>query len=159
MTWSYSGDPSTSDLDAVRFHLQDTNTDDQLMQDEEIQFVIDQWSGVKGSNVWAASVCAEKLAGKFAREVAVSADGVSVAVQELQAKYEQMALRLRTEHKEFYGTAGSPDAGGTIFDEWFDPTIKPLAFGRGMHDNMRVGQQDRSGTERPLDYTVPEDAL
>lgn len=156
MTWSYSGDPSTSDLDAVRFHLQDVDTADQLMTDEELQFVLDQWDGVKGSPIWAASVCADRLAAKFAREVMVSADGVSVSIEALQEKYATLAAQLRSEHKEFYGSAGGPLFGGTIFDDFADPSIKPLSFGVGMHDNPEAGPQNMSPGP---DLGVPEDAI
>lgn len=161
MTWSYSGDPSASDLDTVRFHLQDTDESDQLLPDEEIQFVIDQWEPVTGSLVYAAAVCADRLAAKFAREVSVSGDGVSVGVESLQTKYEQLAMRLRQEYKDFVGTGGAPTAGGTIFGEEFDPTIKPLSFGKGMHDNLRAGSQDYAGKGKQSgwDNGYPEDAL
>lgn len=159
MTWSWSGDPATSDLDTVRFHLQDTDETDQLLSDEEIQYVIDQWATVKGSLVYAASVCAERIAARFAREVSVSADGVSAGVQELQAKYEALATSLRDEHKEYAGSAGAPSAGGTIFDERYDDTIKPLSFAKAMHDNLRAGQQNFGGHLEESAYTIPEDAL
>lgn len=40
MAWSYSGDPSTSTKDAVRFLIGDTDPDDPLLSDEEMQYVI-----------------------------------------------------------------------------------------------------------------------
>lgn len=40
MSWSYSGDPSTSPKDAVRFYLQDTDPDDPIMTDEDILFLL-----------------------------------------------------------------------------------------------------------------------
>lgn len=40
MTWSYSGDPSNSDVDRCRFMIGDTDESNQLMQDEEIQYII-----------------------------------------------------------------------------------------------------------------------
>lgn len=40
MSWSYSGDPSTSPLDYYRFTIGDTDEDNQLFQDEEIEYVI-----------------------------------------------------------------------------------------------------------------------
>lgn len=159
MTWSYSGDPSASDLDEVRFHLQDTDTTDQLMSDEEIQFTIDKWVDVVGTNLWAAAICAETLAAKFAREVSVSADGVSVSVQDLQDKYDALAMSLREQHKTFTGAAGSPTANGTVFDVEQDDTIRPLAFGKGMHDNIRGGIQDRGNQADTPWFTMPEDAL
>lgn len=46
MSWSYSGDPSTSELDRNRFMIGDTNEADPLFTDEELQFLIDTY----GSN-------------------------------------------------------------------------------------------------------------
>lgn len=159
MTWSWSGDPSASDLDEVRFHLQDTDETDQLLSDEEINFTIDRWTDVVGTNVWAAAMCAETLAARFAREVSVSADGVSVAVEQLQQKYNDLALSLRDQHKSFTGAAGSPTGNGTIFDVEQDDTIRPLSFGKGMHDNIRGGIQDRGNAVDTPWFTMPEDAI
>lgn len=160
MSWTWSGDPANSDVDEVRFYVQDTDTNDQLISDEEIQFTIDKWSTVVGTNVWAAAMVAETLAARFAREVTLSADGVSVGVEQLQAHYDALAMSLREQHKSFTGAAGSPLANGTIFDDKFDSTIKPLSFGKGMHDNPRAGRQDRSGQGLPPpDLTVPEDSI
>ena len=41
MTWSYSGDPASSDRDAIRFYIGDTDTTLQLLQDEDIDFLAD----------------------------------------------------------------------------------------------------------------------
>ena len=145
MSWNYSGDPSTSDLDEVRFHLQDTDESDQLMSDEELEFLIATWQPVYDSLLWTASVAAEKVAAKFAREVSVSGDGTSVQISQLQDKYEQLAVSLRDEHKARYGAAGVPSVGGTLFDETFDFSIKPLSFGKGTNDNPRAGEQNYGG--------------
>ena len=43
MTWSYSNNPSNSELDKYRFLIGDTNPKYELLQDEEIQFIIDEY--------------------------------------------------------------------------------------------------------------------
>ena len=40
MTWSYSGNPGSSLLDEVRFLIQDTDTDDQLLSNEELNYLV-----------------------------------------------------------------------------------------------------------------------
>lgn len=40
MPWSYSGDPSKSAKDTVRFLIGDTDKDDQLLQDGEIAYLL-----------------------------------------------------------------------------------------------------------------------
>ncbi len=47
MSFTYSGDPSISELDACRFILGDTNEATPIMQDEEIKYLIDKY----GANV------------------------------------------------------------------------------------------------------------
>lgn len=43
MSWSYSGDPATSEVDALRFMLADTDMTSPIFQDEELQYLIDQY--------------------------------------------------------------------------------------------------------------------
>lgn len=45
MSWSYSGDPSKSELDECRFLLGDTNEAAPIMQNEEIQYIISNAGG------------------------------------------------------------------------------------------------------------------
>lgn len=40
MAWSYSGNPGSSSLDLVRFLIQDTDISDQLLSNEEINYLI-----------------------------------------------------------------------------------------------------------------------
>ena len=142
---SYSGDPSFSDVDAIRFLVGDTNSDDELLSDSEIEWLLDQWLTRYDSVTYVAAVAAETIAGKFAREVTVSADGVSVGSSELQSKFEQLATSLRDQYKAEI-VAGAPDAGGVLWGETYDTTIKPLSFSKGMHDNREAGMQDYGGT-------------
>jgi hypothetical protein len=71
---------------------------------------------------------------------------VSVQTSELQSKYKSLAEDLRDQYKAT-NEAGGPDAGGILFGEHFDPSIQPLLFGIGMHDNYEAGQQDYGGTQ------------
>jgi uncharacterized protein YycO len=64
MTFTYSGDPSTSTRNYVRFLLNDTDSTDALFSDEELTYVINEWSGDAYD---AARECAEILIARFAR--------------------------------------------------------------------------------------------
>jgi len=146
--WSYSGDPTDSDLDEIRFLVQDTDTADQLITDEEISYIIDKWVDVYGSNFMAAAMVAEAIAAKFTREVAYSADGVSVAVEQLQQKYDNLAMSLRDQYRQFDIGAG-PVVEGILYSDTLDPGIKPTMFGIGMNDNVRAGKQEYGGRQDP----------
>lgn len=45
MSWTYSGNPTSSTLDESRFLIGDTNESSPIMQDEEIQYIIDEANG------------------------------------------------------------------------------------------------------------------
>lgn len=139
MSWSYSGDPASSDRDAIRFYIGDTDTTLQLLQDEDIDFLILKWMPVYNSDLLTAAAAAEIVANHFAREVSVSADGVSVGSNELQQKYNDLAMNLRDMYK--IEQIGTPILPG-IWDMTWDPSIKPLRFGVGFTDNYMAGRQD-----------------
>lgn len=64
MPFTYSGDPSTSTRNEVRFLINDTNANDVLFSDEELDYLIDEW----GSNVYEISrACCETLVSRFSR--------------------------------------------------------------------------------------------
>ena len=95
MTWTYSGDPSDSDRDAVRFLIQDTDVANQLTYDEEIDYEL-----VNGGSVLAAAVAvAETIAAKLSRT------GSAVT---LEANYGQIVIRLRRRLAQ----GATPFAGG-----------------------------------------------
>jgi len=75
MTFSYSGNPSSSDRDAVRFLLNDTDSTDVLLQNEEIEYLIVQWGDVYE----VARAGAETIASSFSRQ----ADNISKTVGDL----------------------------------------------------------------------------
>lgn len=146
-TWSYSGDPSASTRDAVRFYLQDTDASDPQLADAELDFLIDEWFPHTSSPIHVAAICAEILVSRYTREVTVSSDAVVVAVEQLMERYSALAERLKALYasKEISG----PEAGAVDLYEEPDPSIRPLSFGKGMHDNRRAGRQDYDGADTP----------
>ena len=64
MTFTYSGDPSTSTRNKVRFLINDTDSTDALFSDEELDYLITEWGG----NVYEISRAAcETLVSRFVR--------------------------------------------------------------------------------------------
>ena len=47
MSWTYSGDPSSSELDECRFLISDTDEASPILQDEEIRYIIESANGNK----------------------------------------------------------------------------------------------------------------
>lgn len=153
MSFSYSGDPADTTVDAVRFLTQDTVAAEPFLQDEEIEFLALTWDS-KGSVYYVASMAADSIAAKLAREVTVSSDGQTVSTSELQQKYILLAQRLMGLHERLL-TGGNVDVGGILAGEQPDPTVSPPAFGTGMHDDAEVGQQDYG--DRRLPVRFPEE--
>lgn len=131
VAFTYSGDPATSDLDAVRFTVQDVNVAFPLLTDEEYSFLIDKWMPRYSSLTFVAAVAAATISRKFVGLVSVSADGVSVNTSELAQRYRDLAVALREEYK-------LEAIGGEI-----DLTnAQPGRFRMGLHDNLQAGLQD-----------------
>ena len=64
MTFTYSGDPTTSTRNKVRFLINDTTATDVLFSDEELDYLITEW----GTNVYEISRAAcETLVSRFSR--------------------------------------------------------------------------------------------
>lgn len=96
MTFTYSGDPSTSTRNYVRFLLNDTDSTDALFSDEELSYVITEWNGDAYD---AARECAEILIARFARLADSSSKSVGdISVSESYSSkithYQQLAQSL-----------------------------------------------------------------
>ena len=149
MSWTYSGDPSSSSIDQVRFLLGDTDSTDKLtLSNEEITWLISEWDN---NLYFAAAAGAEQLAGQFAREVTYASDGVTYTGTELQQKYLQLATQLRVEYKR-KGRLGLPYDGSNdpAYQDWRSRTEE---IGIGMHDIRR------SGANMDEDSGAPDDPL
>lgn len=103
MTWTYSGDPSASDRDAVRFEIGDTDTTDQQLSNEEIAFALTKYSSVVG----AAIYCCDALIAKYSRYVNQTVGRVNVAYAQRIAHYQAVIARLRRR-----APAATPFIGG-----------------------------------------------
>jgi len=144
VTWTYSGDPATSYLDQVRFWIQDVDATFPMMQDEELLWLLDfAENQVTAPALYVASVAAEVLGNRYAKEVSVSADGVSVQIGDLAERYNKMAESLREQWHTIVAALGDYDFAGIALDvTTWDETIQPLVFGVGFMDNAEAGQQD-----------------
>lgn len=157
MTWSYSGDPSDGGVDEIRYLVGDTDADDPKATDEEIEYAIAKWEPIYGAQVDAGGVAylvaahiAEQIGAKFTSEVSYSADGVSIGVNELQQKYNDLAASLRAQ-AALYDVGGGPDVGGILYSDQPDSRIRPTMWAIGMHDNASAGAQD-AATPTPVSY-------
>lgn len=145
MAFNYSGDPSASDLDQVRFLIQDTDSGLPLLQDEEIDWLIAQWMPRYDSLLYVAAVCAAQISKKFTGIVNVTADGVSVNTADLAQRYRDMAAELRDEYKDAQTAGAEINIDNVLIGTDIDYSIRPLRFGVGLMDNPMAGNQDYGG--------------
>jgi hypothetical protein len=128
MSWSYSGNPSDSNLDAVRFLCGDVDTNNQQISNEEITFLLTAWN----SNTYlAAAFASDGIAAKLSAkaDLSRSVGDLSISTQYgSQAKvYMERAASLRVLSSRAYPPSVTFDT--TTFDGSFD-------FSVGMDENM-----------------------
>lgn len=100
-----------TDRDAVRLRIGDTDTDDLLLTDEEVDFYIDAVGSdlSAGDLDLAAAGAAEAISAKFARDFSFTADGEGFERQQRVLHYRQLAADLRRRGGPF----GLRSVGGT----------------------------------------------
>jgi hypothetical protein len=146
--WSYSASnlnttTASGRLNSVRLLVGDTDSADQLAQDEEILFAISQ----ANNNIYyaAAWVC-RTVAAKFSRMVDTTLDGALSAKYSTRSKqYQQLAAQVEAQGKKTSGKSLGVFGGGyssssmQVVNEDLD-RVKP-AFGIDQFDNVEAGEQ------------------
>lgn len=148
MSWSY--DPNTLNtttdsgrVNTVRLLVGDTDTTDQLVQNEEVLFALAQ----VGNNVYSAAVwICRAIAAKFSRMVTTTLDGALSANYSDKAKqYNQLAVQVEAQGKKTSGKSLGVSAGGISVSAMgvanSDPDRVKPAFGINQFDNTEAGGQ------------------
>lgn len=134
MTFTYNPKLlSTSPLMQVRMQIGDTDSSDQMLQDEEIEYALSQRPTILG----AAADCCRTLASKFSRQV-------DSAIGDLRASFSQkfdhyVALSYQLDAKATEQGGGTPYAGGISEadkeQQQEDQDRVPPQYTLGMTDN------------------------
>ena len=100
MSWSYSGDPTSSPKDEVRFLIGDTRANYPMMSDEEIIYCITLVYGSLEAapaqgNFLPAAYAADNLATKYAGMADKSVGDLHISYSNQFRQYQQLAQRLR----------------------------------------------------------------
>jgi hypothetical protein len=122
MTWAYGGDPSASEKDRVRFLIGDTDQEDQLLQDEEINYLVQVKGSAEGAAIHACSVIMATLA----REVDYTIGPESVKASQRLENYKTIMQNLR-----------AMVSGANAAPSYKEP--EEILFDLGMHDNFTGG--------------------
>ena len=147
-TWTYTGNPASSNLDAVRYLVADTNNQSQMVSDEEINWTLSD----TGNDVYlAAAETIDALLG--------NGNYSSKSVGDFSISGGETAGQLATKSKQYRRRAlrgGSPFAGGisvTDNDARDDDTdIPSKAFRLGRNDypgSAQDGNGDNDADNEP----------
>lgn len=118
MSFSYSGDPTTSPIDECRFLVGDTNNDSAIFQDEEINYIIEQ----SGTNV---NLLRYKL---FTQAATIYARSIK---RSLGPQSEDPTDRLKFFNEQAKEYKAKVSAAGISAPKFAYPRI----FRKGMHSN------------------------
>lgn len=124
MAFNYSGNPSDSDLDEVRYLIHDTDSDDYHLEDAEINYHINN----EGSNLQAAIKAAEQIAISLADKAdSVDAEEVSAEFRSQSDRYWKVAKKLDSRKAESGSGAKQLSTGTTL---WNDDPDKQFEIGQ-----------------------------
>lgn len=133
MTWTYTGSPSSSSKDEVRFLTGDTDNTSQIVTDEEILYAI----GQESNNTLAAIRVVRAILGKYARKVDKSVGDLKISNSQVVTHYKELLEsleNLRTHSDPPMPFAGGISQSGKDTLEADADRVEP-SFKRGMHDN------------------------
>lgn len=142
MSWTYSGDPSSSTRDEVRFLIGDTDETDPQLNDQEVEYLL----AANGDNSQlAAASCADAIASKYTRLVNKSVGDLSISYGERAQKYTELAGKLKGDATI---ALAAPYCGGiSVSDKEIDPDnsdqVRPH-FKVGVHDNYGTEPEDNT---------------
>lgn len=142
MAWTYDETDlvtttASGRVNVVRLLIGDTDTNDQLVQNEEISFALAQ----ANDNVYfAGSWAARTISAQFSRRVTTKLDGaLSANYSDLAKQYKALSDDLREQGQKYSMTSASLRAGGVsnaAIDAAQALTDRPsAAFSKGQFDN------------------------
>jgi hypothetical protein len=129
--FSYTGDPSSSDKDAVRFWISDKAAPWKLA-DEEITYTLARFT----NPMLAAAQCARSIAASYANKPTKRVGDLSISWGELATNYANLAAQLQSQGETF---GLRPYAGGISRSDMLTVAsnhdrVKP-AFREGQFNN------------------------
>lgn len=139
MTFSYSGDPSDSDRDNVRFTTGDTISTDVLLTDEELDSILATNTSVKGASV----VAVRRIIAIVARQVTKAVGDLKMNLSDRIKNYKILLSELQ---RSLVLSTGGPVAGGLsasrkeTVEEDTDRVIPD--FEKGQFDHPGTGNEN-----------------
>ncbi len=147
MTFTYSGDPSSSTRDLVRFKIGDTDSASPILADAEVDYLLLN----EGSTAQAILAAALEVLTRFARQVDKTVGPTQIAASQRHAQYKETVERLKREFRR----GSVPFAGGISIDDKErriddDDRVRP-AFTRNMQEFDALPARNSAALKQELD--------
>jgi hypothetical protein len=149
VAWTYGGDPDSNARDAIRFLIGDTDTNDQILNDEEVAWVNKEVTGDKTATTGlytAAYRCCITIASKYSRLADQAVGDLRVDLSQKAVAYRDQASELEI-LVEREGGVPTPYAGAiTISDKNVDEANSDINHGwfeSGQFTDRRGGGSGR----------------
>lgn len=144
MTWTYSGDPSSSATDAIRFLIGDTDSTDQLLSNEEIAWINLEQSGSITATTdlyYSAHYACHAISARLVRLADTQIGDLNIKLSQKAMGYKTLAQDLLAHASR--QSAPIPYAGGlTISDKDIDEDNTDVFrgwFASGQFQNVANG--------------------
>ena len=127
-------DPSSGDRDKVRFLIGDTDSNDPILQDGEITFLLTTWGNIYA----AAAYAAEAIAGRYAHKTNYSRSIGDLSISESYAtsaaEFRELAKSLKAQEVDFFPPSAKINASAIVATA--DKLVQTYKtdFYTGMHD-------------------------
>ena len=129
MSFSYDVDDLDTELNQIRLYLGDTDSDDPLLQDEEIALMQDEHSTLKKR----IAACCRLICAALARDVDYRLSLLSEKASVMYDRYKALAERFESMGSASYPWAGSILAADKESNESDTSLVKP---------RFKIGQMD-----------------
>ena len=151
MSWNYSGNPSASNLDSVRFLCGDTDIRDQQLQDAEINFLLSNY----GNIYKCAAYACKDIAAKYGRQVDKSVGDLRLSYSQRQKSYSDLSKDLL---RQSALRSALPYAGGISKQDKeqnrLDPdTVQPAFTKKQFHYPEGLGTIDGGPDICPVSFS------
>lgn len=131
MSWSYNSSTLSTDFTMqIRLYIGDVSSSDQLLQDEEIEYVETLTTGLN----LASAECCEMIAARWGRLADVDNEGLSVKASQRHDHYMAMAKDFRKQAKGYATIFVGGRSKATKESRASDSDYVEPWFRRGMDD-------------------------
>lgn len=149
MTWSYTGNPATSAIDAIRNLVGDTLATDQQLQNEEITWALGEngtglgtiLSPYTDAQIYEAAVlCARMVRSRYVRRITKTIGDTKFDYTSLMKQYDALIndlVKQARRHSSPVPYVGGISESDKDIDESNDDMVGP---------NFRIGMDDNPGT-------------